>query len=197
MLAAALLLAGAAALPDGVYSNEEQVYFEKDAGRAPPPWLSVRVESGKAVAVDAFGKPTSGALPAKLEASQAGLTATTTDGVKLDLRRGRPFACWASLLKSAKKPDGSEAWSFSRLKLHDAGGRATVSTDEAMPKSATIRMRNVVWPSGPNRPSLVLYVHRDDPDRAESYAWADPGAKRIGVNLRWVQASCTLEGSGA
>ena len=27
--------------------------------------------------------------------------------------------------------------------------------------------------------------------RAVSYGWADPGAKRLGINLRWMQASCS------
>ena len=53
-------------------------------------------------------------------------------------------------------------------------------------------MRNVRWPYGNNRPSLVLYAYRPDKDRAVSYAWADPSAQRIGINLRWMQASCTL-----
>lgn len=201
-LAAALAIglaagpASAAALPDGVYSNEEQVYFEKDAGRAPPPWLSVRVDGGKAAAIDAFGKPTGAALPS-LTAGEAGLVGRLDDGRTLDLRRAQEFACWMSILKSKPKADGGEDWYFTRLKLHDGGGRVSAATDEAVPQTATLRMRNVIWPSGPNRPSLVLYVHKDDPNRAVSYAWADPGAKRVGVNLRWMQASCTLEGSGA
>ena len=57
----------------------------------------------------------------------------------------------------------------------------------------TIRLRNVTWAKGsPNKPSLVLYVHKDDPVRAESYSWADPQSSMIGINLRWVQASCSL-----
>ena len=53
-------------------------------------------------------------------------------------------------------------------------------------------MRNVTWPYGSNRPSLVPYAYRSGEDRAVSYAWADPSAERIGINLRWMQASCTL-----
>jgi hypothetical protein len=28
-----------------------------------------------------------------------------------------------------------------------------------------------------------------------SYAWADEGAARVGINLRWMQASCTIDGA--
>jgi hypothetical protein len=42
------------------------------------------------------------------------------------------------------------------------------------------------------RPSLVLYVHGADADNAIAYGWADPAAKRVGINLRSMQGSCTL-----
>ncbi len=105
--------------------------------------------------------------------------------------------CWASVRKPTPKPDGGEDWAFyPGLKLHDQGGRVLADGKGGPP--VVLRMRNVVWPSGNNRPSLVLYIHRPEaPDRAESYAWADPGAARIGINLRWVQASCTIDGREA
>lgn len=58
-----------------------------------------------------------------------------------------------------------------------------------------LRMRAVYWPPpSTNHPSIVLYVHKpDDPDSAVSYGWADIDASRIGLNLRWMQASCTIE----
>ncbi|MFN3865002.1 MAG: hypothetical protein ACK4RT_12055, partial [Erythrobacter sp.] len=59
----------------------------------------------------------------------------------------------------------------------------------------SIRLRNVTWAKGSrNKPSLVLYVHKDDPERAESYSWASPDASLVGINLRWVQASCSRTG---
>jgi len=67
-----------------------------------------------------------------------------------------------------------------------------LESEEQPPEKVGIKMRNVRWPYGNNRPSLVLYAYRPDEDRAVSYAWADPSAQRIGINLRWMQASCTL-----
>ncbi|OYQ30140.1 hypothetical protein CHU93_06730 [Sandarakinorhabdus cyanobacteriorum] len=77
------------------------------------------------------------------------------------------------------------------LVTHDAGGRVVSAVDGA--PAVELRLRNVVWPPpSQNRPSLVLYVHTpDQPNRAVSYSWADPAAKLIGINLRWVQGSCT------
>jgi hypothetical protein len=239
-LALTLWSAGVAAadfktLLAGQFTSEEAVYFAKESGKTPPPWIGMSLvaegEGLRLKTVDAFGKPgledqlmavdglttTTGKCsrtyapdgegfrqasvsgtckaPGYIDrVSPAGLTIRLADGSDVALQRGRPFGCWVSSPKG-KKPDGSDEWSFERLKLHDAGGRALAS---AGAKPFVIRMRNVTWPSGPNRPSLVLYVHTpDEPDRAIIYSWADPGAKRVGVNLRSVQASCTLEGSGA
>lgn len=120
--------------------------------------------------------------------------ATASIGVNTDvdtpfvLRRARPFSCWVAVpLRD------SERWHFDNdLELHDQGGSAEIVTDEPEPQRVRIRMRNVAWPSGTNRDSLVLYVYRNDEDAAASYAWTEPTATRLAVNLRWMQASCTL-----
>jgi hypothetical protein len=196
-LIAIAMLAAAAALPPGQYSNEEEVYFAKEAGKAPPPWLAVTVDAGGWHAVDAFGSPVAAPKALSLTSDPNGLAATLPDGTRTLLRKGRPATCWVAARKNEKKADGSDDYAFTgNLKLHDQGGRARAGGNGAA--EVVIRMRNVVWPSGANRPSLVLYVHKpDNPDHAEAYAWADLKAARVGVNLRWVQASCTIDGLDA
>lgn len=242
MSAAGPALYALASLISGVFTNEEQVYFAREAGQAPPPWVGVRVDSRgdgsvRLRTIDAFGRPgaedqimqlseadglavaTTGQCvrrfrldgEALVEASATqcrspaalvgvapgGLTMRLPDGRSLELQRARPFVCWVAVRKSAAKPDGGDDWAFERgVRLHDRGGRATVTTQEAQPQAVTIRMRNVEWREGPNQPSLVLYMHRADPERAEGYAWADPGARRVGINMRFAQASCTLDPEG-
>jgi predicted ATP-grasp superfamily ATP-dependent carboligase len=91
---------------------------------------------------------------------------------------------------TAMQRDGE--WTFRRgLEIYDQGGMIWLSTDEEDPQQIGIKMRNVSWPYGTNRPSLVLYAQRIGEARAVSYAWAEPTAKRLGINLRWMQASCT------
>ena len=108
-------------------------------------------------------------------------------GVPHKNRKARRFECWMT----AMQRDGE--WTFRRgLEIHDQGGMVWLETEEEAPQQVGIKMRNVRWPYGNNRPSLVLYAYRPDEDRAVSYAWADPSAQRIGINLRWMQASCTL-----
>ena len=108
-------------------------------------------------------------------------------GVPHKNRKARRFECWMT----AMQRDGE--WTFRRgLEICDQGGMVWLATEEQPPEKVGIKMRNVRWPYGNNRPSLVLYAYRPDEDRVVSYAWADPSAQRIGINLRWMQASRTL-----
>lgn len=193
------LLAAAVALA-GVWTNEEQVRFAEEAGKAVPNWVGLRVVADgggwRATPVNAFGEEIG---PARLlgaaETTADGLRIAGEGGAMLDIRRARAFRCWAAIPKAGPKggSNSEQWWSRREIALHDQGGRATLLTDEATPQQFEIRMRNVVWPSGPNQPSLVLYVHTPAGGaRAVAYSWADPGARRVGLNLRTIQASCSL-----
>lgn len=188
----ALLLVAAPA----IFTNEEQVYFDREAGRPAPPWTAVELDGDRLRGIDAFGKPAPAPATKSFHVTGDVLLLRLDDGSTRELRRARTATCWGSSLKATRKADGGEDWTFeSGLKLHDQGGRVAFG-GAAGSRPVVLRMRNVVWPSGRNRPSLVLYVHTpDDPDRAVSYSWADPDARRIGINLRWMQASCTIDGA--
>jgi hypothetical protein len=236
VLTAAAVLTVAALLP-GTYTNEEQVYFAKEAGKPVPPWMGMTITPAaggfRLQPVDAFGTARGESRLLKLReteklvsiteggctidyarvplgltmvnqsghcagaallttVTEPGLAIRLSDGTLVEAQRARAFKCWASIPRKAPK-DGKPDWWFKPgLMLHDRGGRVVAETDEAVPQRFTLRMRNVVWPTGNNAPSLVLYVHGDDPDHAISYSWADPGATRIGINLRTMQGSCTL-----
>ena len=88
------------------------------------------------------------------------------------------------------------AWSFDRdVPAHDGGELVWLKTD-ARATRVGLKIRRRVWRSGPNEDSLVLYVDDEGAEqlgRAVSYGWADPGARRLGINLRWMQASCSQQ----
>ncbi|MEO1406262.1 MAG: hypothetical protein AAFV54_07190 [Pseudomonadota bacterium] len=121
------------------------------------------------------------------------------DGISQETRyrRARMFSCWISVLRGAShgnSGEGLDDWQFwSGVTLHDQGGEAVVTTDEETARTIGIKLRDVEWTYGTNRPSLVIYIHEDDRERATSYAWTSAGADRIGINLRWIQASCTRD----
>ena len=108
-------------------------------------------------------------------------------GIPHKNRKARRFECWVAALER-----NGEDWTFKPgLEVWDQGGSAWIDTEEDEPQKIGIKMRNVVWPTGTNRDSLVLYAYKEDDERAVSYAWGEPEATRLAMNLRWMQASCT------
>lgn len=177
----------------GIWTNTEDAYFAEEEDRNQPEWAAFEIgEDGRWRPIDAFGKAlgewAEGPIPGVSRREGGGWQIATSE-----LRQARPFTCWMSLRKPQDKPDGSADWSFqSGLRTFDQGGRIAVGGGDA--PEATIRLRNVTWAKGSrNAPSLVLYIHQDDPERAVSYAWAAPDSERIGINLRWIQGSCSVD----
>lgn len=198
ILAAAALVSVSPA--PGIYSNEQDRYFAQEAGRGDvPDWLGIEIGADRRWRkVDAFGTPLSdwsgGLLAGARAAGEDKVLVEFAPGKTAQLSRGQPWRCWVSLLRAKPKPDGSPDWSFAAsLAIHDQGGR--IAARDADAPGAVLRLRQVIWPPpSRNKPSLVLYVHRpDEPDRAVAYAWADPQARLLGLNLRWIQGSCSRE----
>lgn len=106
------------------------------------------------------------------------------------LHRADPYACWVS----RKRDEGTEDnWTWTPDITVREGEYVQLPDDPAARRPVGLKLRYVRWPYGRNRDSLVLYVHEAEDDPAVSYAWTEPDAGRIAVNLRWVQASCTRE----
>ncbi len=230
-----------ASLFAGVFSNEEQVYFQGETSQKADARVTITISAagtgGTVDFRDAADKPMFPPIPVTfavqddgvdiisrtctnhyrwqadrfvlddkqskcawkgarfVSISAHGVVMREPDGRMIDYRRARSFTCWMSIPKAAKKADGSTDWFFaSGLKLHDQGGRVWVATDEAAPQKIGYKMRNVIWPYGTNKPALTLYVYKSaDPEKAAAYSWADPDAKLVGLNLRWMQGSCTRD----
>jgi hypothetical protein len=193
LIAAALASPAAASLPPGIWSTVEDVAFAAEEGREPGAEVFLEVRGdGTWRYLDAFGAAqsdwTSGPVPG-LAAAQASLSGWMLGAS--ELRRAGRFSCWVSARKFAGKPDGTPQWTFQRGQTFDQGGRIAFPGGGEAP-DFSIRLRNVTWAKGStNRPSLVLYVHTDDPARAVSYSWASPDADLVGINLRWMQGSCS------
>lgn len=103
------------------------------------------------------------------------------------LKRAQTFSCWASAAK------GSERAIVSDLVVHDQGGVASAEFVGGSPAKLRLRLRNVDWPIGQNRPSLTLYLLVDGDDRAEGYAWGEPTANRLALDVGGTQVSCTRD----
>ena len=201
----ALFILGAApavspTLVTGSWTNEEDRYFAAEKGGASPDWLGIEVANGQWRKADAYGAAKSEwrplPVPGMSRDGEGRWWMALGDARRTELRHGSPFTCWMAIPRFAKKPDGSDDTLFAaKLRLHDQGGRVTIGGGDSGAPQAIFRVRNVVWPApSTNRPSLVLYVIKPDaPDKAVSYSWGDPEARLIGINLRWVQGSCTRD----
>ena len=194
-LSSSPLLAGDT-LPEGIWTNTEDEYFAEEEGREKPAWVALEIGSkGEWRRIDAFGQPQT----EWSDAAIPGLTFDQSAGWQIngsELRRAKPLTCWVAVRKFAVKPNGDEDWTFSRnLKIFDQGGRSLIAGEGVAP-DVTIRVRNVTWAKGSrNKPVRALYIHKQDPVRAESYSWGAPDTSVIGINLRWVQASCSEQPS--
>jgi hypothetical protein len=111
----------------------------------------------------------------------------SADNAPTKLRRAAPFVCWAGARA------GAETVTATDLILHDQGGVATARLAGATPNSVTIRLRNVDWPIGQNRPSLTLYLMTGNDPEAKAYAWSEPDSKRIALDVAGTQVSCTRD----
>jgi hypothetical protein len=109
------------------------------------------------------------------------------DNAPTRLRRATPFMCWIGAR------NGAETVTVSDLAVHDQGGSVTARLAGATPGSVTVRLRNVEWPVGLNRPSLTLYLLSEQDREAKGYAWGEPDAKRIALDIGGTQASCTRD----
>lgn len=99
--------------------------------------------------------------------------------------RANMFTCWAS-----QNQTNSSVFAEG-LKVHDQGGVAIANFNGAAP--IRLRLRNIDWPIGTNRPSLTLYFLQGNDDLAQIFAWTEPNANRIALSYGNYQASCTRD----
>lgn len=124
----------------------------------------------------------------------------TASGEPFWLERARIFHCYADV----PGVGGGRDIPFQRydgFTLHDKGGIAWFRTREAQPRELGIRLQAVTWHvlneknGGFNRDSLVLYAMERMPDgstKEHGYAFTDPAVGRIGINLKWMLALCSM-----
>lgn len=121
------------------------------------------------------------------------------DDIPHKLLRARPFKCWAAFKTDKLKENGEPHWDFfPNIVVHDQGDIAEFTTTESAPKSYFIRLKQTQFPAGSRPDVFELFVHENNQEakqqysKALSYTWTNSDAKRLGINLRWMQSSCAL-----
>ncbi len=112
--------------------------------------------------------------------------------------RARSFNCYADL----PGVGGGRDIPFKRYEvkdIHDLGGEKWFTTDEG--QEIGINLFRVMWTFNNyegvfTRPSFVAYIKTKENEEAKakeiSYAWTEPTAQRIGINLKWMLVNCYM-----
>lgn len=110
--------------------------------------------------------------------------------VPYKLSRVRYFECWAMV----QKDDEAGEWESIRdLRVNDQGGVAEITTSDAEPRHFRMQLMRTEFPTGPKPEVLSMHVFEEDAEKALTYAWTEPDADIIGLNLGWMLAECRAE----
>jgi CpeT/CpcT family (DUF1001) len=109
------------------------------------------------------------------------------DKVHHKLKRCRFYKGWILLEKAGLK---DEYHSMRNLLWHDQGKRQRLYLEDGKASKYEIELAAVVY--GKDLEVLKIAVYEVGVSKAIAYAWATPGAKNIGINMRWIQAGLTL-----
>ncbi len=108
--------------------------------------------------------------------------------VREDARKVQVFGGWAAINGAGPQGAGdSNDWHMNRaIRLGNEGGRAVLTWRDGKPSGYSLGLERLTYREG-NVPVLKLSVINDAGGRTLAYAWANPEATRIGINLGWVQ----------
>lgn len=116
------------------------------------------------------------------------------------LERARVFYCYADIPGVA----GGRDEPFNRYEgmvLHDRGALEWFTTKDDKPRTLGLTLRRVTWHVNNedngnfNRDSLVIYALEklaDGSIKSHSYAFTEPDAERIGINMQWMLVNCSM-----
>lgn len=105
-----------------------------------------------------------------------------------DAREVRWFAGWAAVNGGGPKADAaSRDWHMNKdLRVGTEGGRAALAWRDGQASGYSLMLERLTYREG-NRPVLKLSLVEDASHRVLAYAWANPEATAIGLNLGWAQ----------
>lgn len=106
---------------------------------------------------------------------------------RTDAHRARGFGGWAAINGAGPqaKADSSD-WHMNRdLRIDSEGGRTNVNFRDGQASGYSLLLETITVQDG-ELPLLKLSIV-DRAGQVIAYAWSDPDAKRIGINLGWIQ----------
>jgi hypothetical protein len=116
--------------------------------------------------------------------------------VREDARKVATYAGWAAINGSGPQGAGNgNDWHMNKtIRLGSEGGSAALAWRDGKPSGYSLGLERLTYREG-NVPVLKLSVIDDATGAAVAYAWANPEATRIGINLGWVQVGLDRDGA--
>jgi hypothetical protein len=102
--------------------------------------------------------------------------------------RARRFAC---MIDVPAEPGAFPRVTQHYISLHDQGGEFTFTHPDG--RGMLVFLRNT-WSDGMYRETFVVGIlDRDYSGKTLAYAWAEPGANRIGINPMFLRVQCDID----
>lgn len=113
------------------------------------------------------------------------------DSVSKLEREPLTYQGWAAIKRKVLDPEaGDDEWVAMRgIEVSDVGTKLRLTGDgEDTP--FTIELIVITYEKT-NTTVLKLALYEEGKDKAVTYIWGEPGAQRLGMNLRWIQVGLT------
>lgn len=114
-----------------------------------------------------------------------------------EARQVQVFGGWAAINGAGPNAAAGSDWHMNRaIRVGNEGGGAALTWRDGKPSGYSLGLERLTYREG-NVPVLKLSVVDDASGRTLAYAWANPEADRIGINLGWLQVGLQREGGAA
>jgi hypothetical protein len=110
------------------------------------------------------------------------------------LLRCRFYKGWIALRRDTSGVTEDKYDFNGKLSWHDQGKKLRFVHPDGTPSKYTVELSQVIYENA--IPVLKLAIYEDGNTKALSYTWGAPDAKRIGINVRWMQIGLTAMDSG-
>jgi hypothetical protein len=125
-------------------------------------------------------------------------------GIHHKNRKVRYFAGWGGFKKTGREAiedSEDDEWFFERnIVIHDEGQIVSIPDDDGNASGYSVQLASLTCQQdassscqGSTAAVLKLGLIDDATGKTISYAWANPEAERIGINVRWAQVGLTLK----
>ncbi len=103
------------------------------------------------------------------------------------------------VLKAANWKEQDDGWefigeldNFGRFIIHNEGQIVPIPRVDGTPSGYSVQLAQLTQQSA-QVPVLTYKIIEDISGKTIAYAWANPEAERIGVNVRWAQSGLTKQ----